>query len=136
MDAHSDTLRRALEALDSICTRPTPKPSMPTPKRVAQQPNVQPESSHNPAAWREPVAGWLNATCVRHRRCFSGVTSLHRAYCDWEVSNGDAPCPREIFEQLLRESGLLIVNELVSGLILRADLDGLLVYPKVSRLLY
>jgi hypothetical protein len=90
---------------------------------------------HDPVAWREPVAEWLNSECVSQRRCFSGVTSLHRAYCEWELSHGDPPCRRETFEILLRECGFLIVDKLVSGLILRADINGLRLDPEYDRLL-
>ena len=31
--------------------------------------------SHDPAAWRDPVAEWLNSACMRHPRCFGGVTA-------------------------------------------------------------
>jgi hypothetical protein len=86
-------------------------------------------------AWREPVSEWLESECVRHQRCHSSVTSLHRAYCDWELSKGDAPCPRGTFEELLGESGFLIAGKLVSGLILRTDFDGVRIYPDVDRLL-
>jgi hypothetical protein len=91
--------------------------------------------SHDPAAWREPVAEWLYSECVRHPRCFSGFISLHRAYCEWELSHNDAPCRRETFELLLGELGFLIVDKLVSGLILRADLNGSRIYPEIHRLL-
>jgi hypothetical protein len=86
--------------------------------------------SHDPGAWREPVADWLHSECVRHRRCFSNVVSLHRAYCEWELSHDDAPCRRETFELLVGELGFLIVDKLVSGLILRADFEGLRGYPE------
>lgn len=88
----------------------------------------------DPDAWREPVAEWLESECVRHWRCHSSVTSLHQAYCAWDVSRGFPPCNRETFVELLEESGFLIVDGLVSGLVLRADLDGLCGYPEYARL--
>ncbi len=88
----------------------------------------------DPEAWREPVAEWLETECVRHWRWDSSVTSLHQAYCEWDVSRGWPPCNRETFAELLQEAGFLIPDKLVSGLILRADLDGLCGYPDYAQL--
>jgi hypothetical protein len=89
----------------------------------------------DPDAWREPVAEWLESECVRHWRCHSSVSSLHQAYSDWDVSHGFPPCNRETFGELLQEAGFLIAGELVSALILRADLDGLCGYPPYAKVL-
>ncbi len=90
---------------------------------------------HDPAAWREPLVEWLDSACVLHRRCYCSVSSLHRAYREWEFSHDGVPCDRETFEQLLQERGFLIVGMMVSGLILREDFDGVRIYPEVNRLL-
>jgi hypothetical protein len=135
METQNATLSRALEALASVCTEPTAPHPIEAPKYTAGRQYAWPEPPpHDPAAWREPVAEWLDVACVRHWRCHSSVTSLHRAYTEWELSHEDAPCRRETFELLLRELGFLIVDKLVSGLILREDLNGLRVYPHINRL--
>ena len=90
---------------------------------------------HDPTAWREPVAAWLASMCVRNRRCYSSITCLHGAYCDWELSHDDVPCPLNTFERLLQQAGFLIVDEMVTGLILQTDFAGVRVYPEINRLL-
>jgi hypothetical protein len=84
-------------------------------------------SSHDPAEWRKPFNRWLKAACVRHSRAFGGVSCLHLAFCEWAAANDDVPCTRDTFERLLGELGFLIGEiegvVLVSGLILRQDLD-------------
>lgn len=90
---------------------------------------------HDPTAFRESVVQWLESACVRHPRCFSGVISLHRAYCDWELSHEDVPCPRETFHRLLQDSGFIVINNLVSGLILREDFEGVGKYQHIKNLL-
>lgn len=89
---------------------------------------------HGLEAWRESIAEWLETECTRHWRCHSSVTSLHQAYSEWDVSHGFPRCNRETFMRLLQEAGFLIPGETVSGLILRADLEGLCGYPEYARL--
>jgi hypothetical protein len=63
---------------------------------------------HDPAEWRKPFSRWRAAACVRSSRAFGSVTSLHLAYCDWEVRQGGVPCTRPTFDLLLQECGILI----------------------------
>lgn len=128
MIGESETIRQALEALSAIC-RPTTKP---LPVRA---PEPLPRPRNDLDAWREPVAEWLESECVQHWKCHSSVTSLHQAYCEWDVSHGFPPCNRETFGELLQEAGFLMADKLLSGLILRADLAGLCGYPHYAKLL-
>lgn len=135
MDPQDETLRRALEALDSIRTGPILRASRHPTMHPERQHNGLVEAIHDPASWREQFVVWLDLACVRHRRCSSNVTSLHKAYCDWEISSGDVPCSPVTFERLLGEIGFMIEAAMVSTLILKEDLNGLQTYPEIGRLL-
>ncbi|HWG21430.1 MAG TPA: hypothetical protein VG225_12940 [Terracidiphilus sp.] len=139
MEEQSATLRRALDALASIC-RTLPKRNTAIPERdAAPRIPVQTDPSvtqatvasippHDPAEWRKPFVQWLDSACVLSSRCFGGVGCLHIAFCEWEAGRGGVPCNRKTFERLLSELGFLIGEVrgvmLVSGLILREDFEG------------
>jgi hypothetical protein len=76
---------------------------------------------HDPAEWRGPFVRWLESSCAYHPRCFGGIGCLHVAFCTWEIAHNGVPCTRDTFERMLEESGHLIAEGLVSGLILRED---------------
>jgi hypothetical protein len=124
MNALSETLRRALEAIDGICENPlipvTPPPAAPT---------------LNPSPWAEDFHRWTLAQCVYHCRCFGAIGALHCGFCEWLVAHDEIPCSRQTFERLLDGCGFLSADGMVSGLILREDLDALRVYPEIGRLL-
>jgi hypothetical protein len=127
MEEQTATLRRALDALNSICRKP----------QAAIEEQAQPEASSpvllppgpvDPAEWRKPFVQWLDSDCARHPRAFGGVAALHLAYCEWEIAHDGVPCTRETFEQLLEERGFLMGEvegtALVSGLALREDVEA------------
>jgi hypothetical protein len=137
-------LRRAMDALNSVCIKPPekettlPESKLPTPAktlpacsdlvvahRIAEPDGIPP---NDPAEWREPFVRWLNSVCVLSPRCFGGVACLHIAFCEWESGHGGVPCTRDTFERLLRELGFLVGEVtglvLVSGLILREDFEA------------
>jgi hypothetical protein len=139
----SAILRRAMDALNSVCIKPPekettlPESRLPTPantlpacpdlvtaQRITEPDGIPP---NDPAEWREPFVLWLDSTCVRSPRCFGGVGCLHIAFCQWESGRGGVPCTRDVFERLLTERGFLIGEVsgvvLVSGLILREDFE-------------
>lgn len=79
--------------------------------------------SHDPAAWVEDFHRWaLNRCCFRDR-CFGGIGALHMNFCDYQIARDEVPCQRSVFEALLRDAGFLFADGLVSGLILKADLN-------------
>jgi hypothetical protein len=130
MTLQSDTLQRALTALDSICEKP-PVPAPPLPRPLLSQP------PHDPAGWREPFARWLDITCVRHSRQFSGLLCLSRAFSMWMVERDDVPPTSEVFTRLLLEQDLLIAEVkgtvLVSGLVFKDDLASQRLFQTVTR---
>ena len=127
MEEQSATLRRALDALNSICRKP---PAM---NEKPERPEVSYPVTFAPAPvdaeeWREPFVQWLNSTCAFHPRAFGGVAVLHLAYCEWEIARNGVPCTREVFERLLGELGFLLGEiegtMLVSGLAFRDDVEA------------
>jgi len=75
------------------------------------------------AAWQAPFARWLESACMRDRRCSSGVGCLHRRFSEWNARQGGSPSNRAMFQGLIRESGFLISEGLVSGLVTRDVLE-------------
>ena len=127
MLTEDETLKRAREALNSICGDQTASTHAP---RTVQAATLQ----LDPEVWRESVAEWLNSECICHWRCHSSVSSLYRDYCGWELSRRDAPCTRDTFTDLLSGSSFIVSNALVAGVMLRADLDAVCNYPGIDRL--
>jgi hypothetical protein len=89
----------------------------------------------DPFPWAEDFQKWTLARCVYRDRCFGGIGSLHRDFCEWAIACEEPPCNRQIFEQLLDNAGFLSADGMVSGLILREDFEGVKGYPSVGRLL-
>jgi hypothetical protein len=134
MNAQSDTLRRAMEALDSVCTKSTAKTPPPAPSSLELRlPALPPEPLHDPEDWREPLTRWIAADCISHWRLHSSVGRLHVAFSEWEVAQGEVPCSRAIFESLLRQQGREIhpTLALVSGLMVRKELAISGYYPEL-----
>ena len=144
MNEQSETLRRAMDALNSVCVKPLeketsgPGTNLPTAakalpacsdprttQRIAEPDSIPPA---DPAEWREPFVRWLDSACVLSPRCFGGVGCLHIAFCEWESGRGGVPCNRETFELLLTELGFLVGEVagmvLVSGLTFREDFEA------------
>lgn len=127
MEAHSATLRRALDALNLICRKPPVINEEPA-KPVASNPDPFAPAPADPEEWRGPFVQWLDSTCALHPRVFGGVVALHNAYCEWEIARNGVPCTRETFERLLAELGFLTGEVggtlLVSGLAFREDVEA------------
>ncbi len=130
-----ERLRRSLN-LPNAPDYPRPRIAEPGPVTLASLDcglyEGNPESDGVPPAdleeWRELFVRWLDSVCALHPRVFGGVSALHRAYCEWGISQGGVPCTRKVFERLLTEQGFLIgeINGtvLVSGLAFRSDLEA------------
>jgi hypothetical protein len=126
MNAQSDTLRRAMEALESVCTKPNAEHAGDAEGAIVpsvSEPEL-PEPSRDPAEWRDHFRRWVQVDCVSHWRLHGGVSGLHIAFCEWAVKRGEVPCSRSVFESLLREFGWAIhpTLALVEGLMLRRSL--------------
>jgi hypothetical protein len=119
MSRQSETLSRALEALDMICQ----SPSAIAPKREPTLPVI------DPFAWAEDFHKWTLAQCAYHDRCFGAVRGLHRDFCEWLIEHDEVPCTFDTFERLLQQVGFLIADGFVSGLVLQRTLAGLESFP-------
>lgn len=90
----------------------------------------------DPESWRAPFVQWLDSACSLRPRGFGGVAPLHVAFCEWEIARDGVPCNRETFERLLEELGFLTGEiegtMLVSGLMLRDDLDSLIRFESLT----
>jgi hypothetical protein len=144
MDERSATLRRAIEALNSICLKPSERPASepedelpapandlptgPDPRDSVKREEAEEIPSDDPAEWREPFARWLASACVCDPRGCGGVSCLHLDFCEWAIEQKDVPCKRLTFECLLRESRFVIDEvagvALASGLIFRDDFEA------------
>jgi len=79
--------------------------------------------AHDPAAWAEDFHRWPLVRCCFRDRCFGGIGALHADFCNHQIARNDVPCQRSVFERLLRDAGFLFVDGLVSGLVLKADVN-------------
>ena len=88
-----------------------------------------------PDAWAEDFHIWALSQCVYHDRCFSGISALHRDFTNWAIAREVDTCTVETFKWLLDNAGFFSADGMVSGLILKEDLDGLRGYPDIDRVL-
>jgi hypothetical protein len=88
-------------------------------------PSIEPvpacSANDEPAAWKEDFLRWMLFKCCFTDRCFGGVSCLHRDFCEWQVSRNEVPPSRAIFDALLQEEGVLVVDGLTYGLLLREE---------------
>jgi len=89
--------------------------------------------------WRARFAQWVEFSCVRHPRCFGGLGCLYLSFCKFMCGRNEHPCSRETFRGSLAESahltGEINGTTLVSGIVLRSDVDGLELDPIPPRIL-
>lgn len=129
MNAQSDILRRAMEALESVCTVTPASASVPAPIPAP----LPPKPSVNLDHWRKPLARWMDSECIADCRLSESVGKLHVAFSEWEVAQGEVPCGRATFERLLIDQGWEIHRELklVAGLMLRKSLRESGYFPEL-----
>jgi hypothetical protein len=77
----------------------------------------------DPGAWAENFHRWMLERCAFRIRCFGGLESLYCDLHDWSKDRQEEPPSRTVFDQLLGSAGLFQANGLVSGLVLREDVD-------------
>jgi hypothetical protein len=76
-----------------------------------------------PATWTEDFHRWMLEKCAFRIRSFGGIEVLFRDFRDWSLARQEAPCTHTAFGQLVASAGLFQANGLISGLVLRDDLD-------------
>jgi hypothetical protein len=129
MTGQSETLKRALEALAEICG-----PAL-VGVPESQQPTVAPKvdptvdiatgmAYQNHVYWAGDFGVWLKARCGHRmgREDSTSVSALHLDFIDWSRSRNEVPCTRRTIELLLRDAGFIVVDGMVQGLVLLADL--------------
>jgi hypothetical protein len=94
-----------------------------------QMPNFSMASpDHDPAAWREDFDRWRAKNCA-HREGkddWGGIGALLVDFAEWCAARDAVPCRfRSTFERLLRDAGYCCAEGMVSGLILREDLEAI-----------
>jgi hypothetical protein len=86
----------------------------------------------SPEEWAADVAFWMKARCA-HREGkddWGGVGSMVVDFGEWAVSHRSVPCSRSVLEALLRDAGFVVVDGMVQGLVLMADL--LVTFPDAT----
>jgi hypothetical protein len=79
---------------------------------------------HDPEDWAAEFAVWMKERCA-HREGkddWGGVGALLVDFGEWAKTHKSVPCTRPVLEALLRDAGFHVVNGLVRGLVLLADL--------------
>ena len=84
MNLQSDTLRRAMEALESICMMTPACASVLAPDPTP----LPPEPLNDSAEWRESLAQWMDCDCIGHWCLQESVSRLHVAFSEWAVGQG------------------------------------------------
>jgi len=79
---------------------------------------------HDYEAWSEDFAAWRKERCAHRegRDDWGGVGALLVDFGEWADTHNSLPCTRQVLEALLRDAGFYVVDGLVRGLVLLADL--------------
>ena len=81
--------------------------------------------------WADDFGKWALKQCLFSDRYFGGIKALHSDFCDWCNRHGEGAGPMlPTFEALLESEGFLLAGGLVSGLMLREDVEALT--PRIS----
>jgi hypothetical protein len=85
---------------------------------------------HDPAEWQEDFTRWRATNCAHRdgKDDWGGVGQLLVDFAEWCVARNAVPCRRATFERLLWDAGFRCAQGMVSGLVLRADLEAVLCY--------
>jgi hypothetical protein len=81
-------------------------------------------ADHDHEDWSGDFAIWMKERCA-HREGkddWGGVGALLVDFGEWAKTHKSVPCTRLVLEALLRDAGFHVVNGLVRGLVLLADL--------------
>ncbi len=75
------------------------------------------------AFWADDFGKWALECCRFRDRCFGGIKVLHANFSDWCIAQQTVGCMLETFEALLEAESFLLASGLVSGLVLKEDLQ-------------
>jgi len=93
---------------------------------IPGSPQIISAPSGCPERWPDSFTRWLDFACVRQKRSFTGLVSLHRAFGEWQTEHGDwTPTPDEMEKRLVELDflvGEVAGSKLVAGLAFRDDL--------------
>ncbi|MGD0733843.1 MAG: hypothetical protein ABR976_01805 [Terracidiphilus sp.] len=81
-----------------------------------------------PNAWREDFIRWARVQCVHRegREDWGGIACLLLDFAEWCIAHDGVPCTRATFEWLLEDAGFLIGDGMAFGLVLKADVETVL----------
>jgi hypothetical protein len=82
----------------------------------------------DPDEWAADFVAWIDANCVHRPGMddWTAVSTLHIAFCESQIARDSVPCTRNAFESLLRQLGCRFSNGMVSGFLLKTDLEAVL----------
>jgi hypothetical protein len=118
----------------------TPKPVNPESEASKQgfegfEGSISRDMSITPVSWGEELHRWMLARCEFKNRCFGGMNSLHRDWCEWiintrgVVEKSDQFLSRTGFYLQISELGFFVADDLVYGLLLREFCISLEIEP-------
>jgi hypothetical protein len=86
----------------------------------------------SPEEWAADVAIWMKERCAHRegRDDRGGVGPMLVDFGEWAVTHHSVPCTRLVLEALLRDAGFIVVDGMVQGLVLLADL--LAAFPEAT----
>lgn len=82
MIEQSETLKRAMEALNSISVELTEDRQAHSLAKRAPE-TVGPTPVYDPEEWRKSLKRWMTEHCLLHRRLSMSVSGLHVAFSEW-----------------------------------------------------
>ena len=112
-----------------------PKPSEPTFEGFEGSTSEQIQNfcesddpDHDTAAWWQDFNRWRAERCIRRegREDWGGVGYLLVDFAEWCAAHDAVPATRRIFERLLSDAGVEIQNGMARGLVLKLDLEAVL----------
>jgi hypothetical protein len=124
-------VERALEAIRAIC-RPGETPTVAVPENPPlEAASIPPDA---PDAWREDFIRWALERCVLREdyEDSQSVGSLLIDFAEWAIDHDAVPAPRDAFEALLEEAGFRLKDGMAMGIVLKADLEAVLLSQKVT----
>ncbi len=78
--------------------------------------------------YRADFVAWIDANCIHRPTCddWTSISRLYIGFAEGQTTRGYEPCSRAVFEQMLMELGCRFCNGMVSGFLLREDLEAVL----------
>jgi hypothetical protein len=100
-----------------------------TPPTASEAMSSDPQDD-DPDEWAADFVAWVDANCVHRpgKDDWTAVSTLHIAFCESQIARDSVPCTRNAFESLLRQLGCRFSNGMVSGFLLKTDLEAVLCF--------